>query len=576
MADAVFPASQASSDFALEPISAAVLCRRETKRRDAVRARGAVRVGCREMDEEVLLTGGFERGNVVGISSESEQMGLLMSLQTLANTLCDQGGGGDGDDGVGTVGASMKMRARAMVITTQPPAAILPALRDAIRAELRVLGTAEAEVKGLLVNCLERVSVSRVFDLEGLWEVVGDLDIPPASSGAEAPSVPEQRRQQEQQQPDEENQTRETVHVPEPSTESPIPSAPEEQPERIVLPELKPPRPTRTEVADSDAEEFLSSASSSSELSPPPSSIRSPTPYMAMESPKQATSQENTQGVVQEVKQERAQEELLEKPLEQNKSNPREEEPNEPDLPDIILITHFHSLMTALFTHRNRQSAHASLQLLSSHLRYLARNLPSSPLIMLLNSTSSSKETPKPANPQDSSAQPMPPPPPPNYGGNAGGSGNKPLDPTLRSIFNPPPLNVAGYYGGSQAASRRNKPTFGLVFSQLLDLHLLCTRVPRDKEDTEKLYALTSEREPGGGGRGDATGVPGAVRYVWVVEVLLDENGVWKGDSSTGAAAKARQGREQRWAAVDVRGGRVVDAFETVVERVAEVRVVGG
>ncbi|OBR08437.1 Fasciclin domain family [Colletotrichum higginsianum IMI 349063] len=567
MANDVFPASQASSHFPLEPVSAAVLCRRETKRRDAMRARGAVRVGCRELDEEVLLMGGFERGNVVGISSESEQMGLLMSLQTLANTLCDQGGG------VGTVGASTKTRARAMIVTTQPPAAILPALRDAIRAELGVQGTAEAEVKGLLKNCLERVSVSRVFDLEGLWEVLGDLDIPPASSGAEAPSVPEQRQQQ---QPDEKKQTSEAVHVPEPSTESPMPSAPEEQPETIVLPELKPPRPTRTEIADSDAEDFLSSASSSSELSPPPSSIRSPTPYMEVESPKQATSQENIQEVIQEVEQERVQEESQEEPLEQNKSHPRGEEPKEPNLPDIILITHFHSLMTALFTHRNRQSAHASLQLLSSHLRYLARSLPSSPLIMLLNSTSSSKETSKSANLEDNSAQPMPPPPPPNYGGNAGGSGNKPLDPTLRSIFNPPPLNVAGYYGGSQAASRRNKPTFGLVFSQLLDMHLLCTRVPRDKEDSEKLYASVPERGPGVGGREDATEVPGPVRYVWVIEVLLDENGVWEGGSSAGAVGKARQGREQRWAAVDVRGGRVVDAFETVVERVAEVRVVGG
>ncbi|TQN73180.1 hypothetical protein CSHISOI_02294 [Colletotrichum shisoi] len=577
MANDVFPASQASSHFPLEPVSAAVLCRRETKRRDAMRARGAVRAGCRELDEEVLLTGGFERGNVVGISSESEQMGLLMSLQTLANTLCDQGGG-EGDGSVGTVGASTKTRAKAMIVTTQPPATILPALRDAIRAEIGVQGTAEAEVKGLLKNCLERVSVSRVFDLEGLWEVLGDLDIPLASSGAEVPTVPEQRQQQQQQQeqPDEKKQIRETVHAPEPSTESPMSSAPEEQPERIVLPELKPPRPTRTEIADSDAEDFLSSASSSSELSPPPSSIRSPTPYTAVESPKQATSQENIQGVIPELKQERVQEELQEKPLEQNKSHPRGEEPNEPDLPDIILITHFHSLMTALFTHRNRQYAHASLQLLSSHLRYLARSLPSSPLIMLLNSTSSSKETSKPANLQDSSARPMPPPPPPNYGGNAGGSGNKPLDPTLRSIFNPPPLNVAGYYGGSQAASRRNKPTFGLVFSQLLDLHLLCTRVPRDKEDSEKLYAPAPERGPGGGGREDGTEVPGPVRYVWIIEVLLDENGVWEGGSSAGAVGKARQGREQRWAAVDVRGGRVVDAFETVVERVAEVRVVGG
>lgn len=81
----VFPTSQASSHFPLEPVSAAVLCSRETKRRDAAVARGRVRVGSREVDEEVL-GGGFERGSVVGLSSESEQMGILVSLITVLRT----------------------------------------------------------------------------------------------------------------------------------------------------------------------------------------------------------------------------------------------------------------------------------------------------------------------------------------------------------------------------------------------------------------------------------------------------------------------------------------------------------
>lgn len=71
------PASQASSHFELEPISAAVLCRRETKRRDALAKRGPVKVGCPEVDDYVLV-GGLERGSVVGLSAESEQMGLLV------------------------------------------------------------------------------------------------------------------------------------------------------------------------------------------------------------------------------------------------------------------------------------------------------------------------------------------------------------------------------------------------------------------------------------------------------------------------------------------------------------------
>ncbi|OHW94255.1 hypothetical protein CSPAE12_07172 [Colletotrichum incanum] len=540
-----FSGSQASSHFTLEPISAAVLCSRETKRRDAVNTRGSLRVGCREVDEEVLV-GGFERGSVVGISAESEQMGLL----ALVNTLCEQGGGD-----------AAKGKARAMVITTQPPATILPTLRNAIRAELKARGTAEAEMKSKLRSCLERVSVSRVFDLEGLWEVLGDLDFPPESAASKTSPAPHQQQSGREE-------TVEAVHTPEPLPELPRQLTPKEQSERIVLSELKPLKPTRMEIADSDEEDALSS---SSELSPPPSSIRSPTPYMASDPPEMPGSQEQLHEEIQEQIQDETREEIKHEPREQVKSKTPEEELSELGPPDIILITHFHNLMTALFTRRDRQSAHNSLQVLSSHLRYLARNLPSSPLVMLLNSTSSSKETStsKPENHQDGPPQPMPPPPP-NYGRSTSGSSNKPLDPTLRSIFNPPPLNIAGY-GSNQAASRRNKPTFGLVFSQLLDLHLLCTRIPREKEDAEKLYAPVPG--PGVSGR-DEVGFTGAVKYVWVVEVLLDELGVWEGGPS--GVMKVRKEREQRWAAVDVKGGRVVDAFEVAERSIGEVRVVGG
>lgn len=405
-----------------------------------------------------------------------------------------------------------------MIVTTQPPATILPLLRDSVKFELAARGVLGAEAKRRLQSCLERVSVSRVFDLEGLYEVLGDLDILPERP--ESPAPPDMN---------------EVAAAPEPLPSPPKQSTPSPQPETLVLPGL---RPARTEIADSDDEDVLSS--SSSELSPPPSSIRSPTP-LAAASP--------------------------EKPDSPERSRDRPEERGEPALPGVILVTHFHSLMTALFTRRDRQSAHNSLQNLSSHLRYLSRSLLSSPLILLLNSTSSSKEVPKPPNPQDG---PPPPPMPPNSGGSSAGS-SKTLDPTLRSIFNPPPLNIPGH-GTGQAAAQRNKPTFGLVFSQLLDLHLLCTRIPRDKEDAEKLYAA-----PDGGENdehdGGVVAVGGAaVRYVWAVEVLLDEIGVWEA-SSPGAARKERSWREQRWAAIDVKGGRVVDAFEATERRVGEVLV---
>ena len=90
----------------------------------------------------------------------------------------------------------------------------------------------------------------------------------------------------------------------------------------------------------------------------------------------------------------------------------------------------------------------------------------------------------------------------------------------------------------------RNKPSFGLVFAQMLDLHLLCTLVPRTKTDRVALMA---------------SGGTASVGYVWAVEVLLDELGVY-GLSEEGGWE--RRCREQRWAVVDVDGaGRVVNGF---------------
>ena len=183
--------------------------------------------------------------------------------------------------------------------------------------------------------------------------------------------------------------------------------------------------------------------------------------------------------------------------------------------PSIILVTHFTSLLSSLFTQRDKEAAHSGLQLLSSHMRHLARTLPSQPLIMLLNSTST----------------------------NASDSSSKPLDPTLRSIFNPAPLAIPGYVAPPSA--RRNKPAFGLVFSQLLHVHLLCSRMLRNGEDPE------------------AT--------VTAVEVLLDDVGVWQGKMGP------RPSREQRYGFVDLRQGTVVDAF-TAVPRpvVTEIHTSGG
>ncbi|CAM1502252.1 Fc.00g042360.m01.CDS01 [Cosmosporella sp. VM-42] len=415
------PPSQASSHFPLEPIPASILADREVQRRNALIARGNFMTGCAELDDYVLL-GGFERGCVVGLSAEDEEMGVQLALQTLTHCL------------------SNSAIRKAMIITPKPPNTILGGLRSGIKAELQAQGVSAEELGARTRSCLDSVLLSCVFDLDGLWEVLADLDKPAS--------------------PEEEDGVRDGA------VRDEVKMADEGKPVE--------------EIQDSQ-DEPLSPLSQDNE-SPPPAHPQ-PNPTSA--------------------------------------------------LPELIIITHFSSLLTSLFTHREKSAAHDTLQLLASHLRHLTRHLPTSPLILILNSTTTTTDTSTPAQktaPDDTAP--------------------KSLDQTLRSIFNPPPL--AGY--AHTASSRRNKPSFGLVFSQLLDVHLLCTRIPRTKGDAEA--AVTS----------------GPVRLVWVVECLLDEMGVWNGEVGV------RKSREQRWTAVDVEGRRIRDAFEGEENRgnTGEVRVAGG
>ncbi|KAH7175511.1 hypothetical protein EDB81DRAFT_874356 [Dactylonectria macrodidyma] len=440
-------ASQASSHFALEPISASVLADREARRRDAATALGLCRTGCADLDDYVLL-GGFERGTIVGLSAEDEEMGVKLGLQTLAHSLCGEGSVTTG-----------------LVITPKPASTILAGLRDAVRAELKHRDIAQPEVASRTRECLERVMLSCVFDLDGLWEALADLDRP-ADSG-----TTQGTRDEDDQGQDEEDQGQETDKG--------------EQAKMVV-----------DEIGDSqdDEDDELLDAQ--------------PQPQPQLESKQQEEQQPQSQ------------------PRRQRKPDP-------PSLPGLIIITHFSALLTSLFTHREKSAAHAALQLLGSHLRDLARNLASSPLVLLLNSTSSSvaaateKTKMKPAT--------------------------APLDATLRSIFNPPP--PPGYAphiaGPGPGPGRRSKPSFGLVFAQLLDLHLLCTRIPRTREDAEA--AVTALH----GHSAEVTSAAAvAVDSVWLVEVLLDDLGVWEGRKG------ARRDREQRWTAVDVEGARIRVAFQ--------------
>ncbi|KAF4496572.1 hypothetical protein FAGAP_7269 [Fusarium agapanthi] len=399
------PASQASSHFQLEPIPAAILVDKEVKRRDAIALLGACKTGCEVIDEEVML-GGFERGSVVGISAEDEELGVQLGLQILAHSLCE-----------GTVTSGL-------LITPRPASVMLAGLRDTVKSELEAKRCTKDTIRMKLRHCLEKVMLSCVFNMDGLWEALADLDC----------EVVEEKDGAVQDQ-------------------------------------------GVTNIRQHDTTRYQ----------------------------------------FEEIQDSQDDDDVAFSPIHQA-SQPVAEEPcnKTQQHPDVIVITHFSSLLTGLFVHREKSAAHAALQLLNSHLRDLSRNLSSKPLILLLNSTSAVSSGPALAT--TTAASP---------------AKQSQVDPTLRSIFNPPPLT--GY------SARRTKPNFGLIFTQLLDLHLLCTKVPKTRQDAE----------------GAVRQLPGdEIELVWVVEVLLDELGVWEGHTG------ARSGREQRWAAVKVEKGRIGQAID--------------
>lgn len=70
---------QATSHVFVEPLPASLLLDQEVARKETLRRKGNVTTGCSELDDYVLL-GGFERGSVVGVSAEEEELGLSVSF----------------------------------------------------------------------------------------------------------------------------------------------------------------------------------------------------------------------------------------------------------------------------------------------------------------------------------------------------------------------------------------------------------------------------------------------------------------------------------------------------------------
>ncbi|KAK7917093.1 hypothetical protein PG985_010701 [Apiospora marii] len=590
--------SQASSHFPLEPISGATLFDVEVARREQLHRRGALATGCGEIDRQVLGGrggGGFERGSVVGISAEGMDTGLLIGLQTIAHSLVASLVG----PGPGTTAEQQQQHARqqqqpqspsaplrAAVITTLPTPTILPHLRDVIKvqARLKLGGQSPPEaVDAITRQCLQQISISRVFDIEGLWEVLSELEFTAATVAEEDQRPAAGPTMAAKEDEDEEKLEAETADpappsdmvLPESSQRSPPPS-PSLPPPPAPATKL-PPLRIRTEVQDSDEEEdvLLSSSPLSSLRSTPTLSPEAMDELAALSQPTIPNRQPSTSPALPETVGEpkepspspspAAAQSRQQSPSPVPPTTEQEEPAAASGLPEIILITHISSLFSTLFTGRDKTSAHTTLQLLSSHLRYLSRS--AGPLILLLNITSSSSSssssttTNNPAQPPRRPESEQQPPP-------------RPLDPTLRSIFNPPPPSHLGYVATTtanhaHALSRKNKPAFGHTFAQFLDLHLLCTQVPRSREDAKVLFSSTTRQQQ-----------QGPVRYAWVVETLVDELGAWeweedaaaegkdssKGEKTLGKKKWKMVDREQKWGAVEVRnaGCQVVDAFDSM------------
>ncbi|KAL6823156.1 hypothetical protein J3E69DRAFT_338948 [Trichoderma sp. SZMC 28015] len=452
-------------------VSASALASIEKQRRDFVRSLGPCPSGCEDLDAYVLL-GGFERGSVVGISAEDEDgVGVTLGLQVLVCSLLD------------------KAVQKVQIVTPKPPSTIVVLLKNSITAELKARGiTAPGQIAAQGRECLDRILLSRVFDMDGLCEVLADLD------NAVAPRAEEHvlhKPEVDDAQPAEEK----TAETQAKADDAPRDLRDEPQSPSVVA-----------EIQDSQDEDEALSSSQPLETPPQPEALHE------VQGNEAATSNE-------QLKQDSPSIHNLSAAASNNNST---------STPDIILITHFSSLLTSFFTQRDNSVAHATLRLLASRLRRLSRTLPSNPLILLINSTDSGAASSTTtttaaaaAAAAHSSEYDIPPPDQP--------ATQKPsVDPTLRSIFNPTSESSGhGYAGGYKP----NKPTFGLVFTQLLDMHLLCTRAPR----------------PG------KTSLP---RALTVIEVLLDDIGLWEGKRGL------RKRREQRWTVVAPYNGRIVDASD--------------
>ncbi|CAD6445625.1 d5477f8a-2a53-4c85-81ca-dfc21b3ec509 [Sclerotinia trifoliorum] len=412
-----------------------------------------IKTGCLEIDDYVLcaseneLGPGFERGIVVGLSAADgdESVGSrLISLNLIASVLLQH---------VDLVNAIQNRQIRSgnaskpkVVVIDATGSFNLPLLVKVLRSRLVKMrhemksmddtkinrgdnhnseADTEIEIQKEVNTMLELVAISRVFDIEGLWEVLGEI----GRTGGQ--------HSDDEDQEDSNNNPSPKIKYAEKQAEPPL----------FKLPD---------EIGDSEEEDI--------EMTPPPVKLTT--------------------------------------------SNTSEAE----TAPEILVIENMHYLISHLFTHSEKSSAHNLLSLLSRTLHTLTHT--QNILTILHNTTISTKI---------------------NY--------TKPgalqAPPAIQSII----------------TSTAQKPSLGRIFDDFLDLHIMISKIPKTKADAEVLYGQ------------DENFPEEQVNYCFVFEVLRDECPILGEDR--GLERKFGD-REQRWGLFEVgnEGMELVDAFRGGAEMV--------
>ncbi|KAL2122215.1 hypothetical protein VTJ04DRAFT_2670 [Mycothermus thermophilus] len=475
-----------------------------------------IKTGCPELDEHVLL-GGMGTGEVVGISGEGgwESCAGLVSLLVCCLNIKSR-----------LLVANTS--SRVMIITTMHAAALLPALAQALAGQLSTGQQTSHDLNARVRGCLERVAISRVFDVQGLLEVLAELDamrrspvLPPKTDEAgqqEMPDVDMSEHHEERQSPPRQQQKVQRTEIRD-SQESSLSSSPLSSP---------PPSPPPSPPADSQQQQQR----------PPP-----PPP------PQPTTAHDKS-----------------------SSSTPASLAPSV--LPNLVLITHASALLNTLFTTRDKPAAHDTVLRLTACLRSLARpwcfaspleedgsgssaagagagagagssrqktDLANGPLIVLVNSTTTTLTpavtTTNPFPPSSQTTQHHPP-----YSISNQQNQKQPRHYPHHGPLSPPP---ASYHisssskhttlpkvdGGPTRNNPQQRPSFGQVFARLLDLHLLCTRATTNTTaPTASMLSPFSQFLGGASPSLPSSSSSSSSR--WMVEVLSDEIGVFEFDKN--------------------------------------------